>query len=424
MSSDSPVSFAPPRGMRDFYPEDMLLRNTIFDAWRSAARQFGFYQYDACVVESLELLKRKGGEEITGQLYTFKDKSDRDLALRAEMTPTLARMICARQGALPFPMKWFAIAQCFRYERMTQGRKREHYQWNMDIVGEPSVAAEAEILAAAAHALLLLGFDRSDVIIHVSNRALLSDLLAKLGVDPGFHPATFLVLDKRGKIGDDEVLKLLQEAGLDATSIAAVNSLAGITDMPGVLAALGGPTPAYTALADLFEMLHGHGIADMVKFDLSVVRGLGYYTGVVFEAFDSKRQFRAIFGGGRYDGLLSDIGGKPMTAVGLGFGDVVISDYLVAKGKHPSQSSDRDITLGYMEDTQRAPAVAIAQLLRKDGRCVDMALHSQKAKAFFSRAGQAGFKEAIYLGPDDILKGLARVKNMVDRTERELPIPK
>ena len=153
--------------MRDFYPEDMHLRNFLFDAWVAASRRYGFSQYDACVVESLELLKRKGGEEIIDQLYSFKDKSDRDLALRAEMTPTLARMIAARQGALSFPLKWFTIAQCFRYERMTQGRKREHFQWNLDIIGEPSVAAEAEILATAAHALTTLGLGRENVVILV-----------------------------------------------------------------------------------------------------------------------------------------------------------------------------------------------------------------------------------------------------------------
>lgn len=423
MSTDNTVSFAPPRGMRDFYPEDMLLRNALFEAWRTSARQFGFSQYDACVVESLELLKRKGGEEIADQLYAFKDKSNRDLALRAEMTPTLARMICARQGALSFPMKWFAIAQCFRYERMTQGRKREHYQWNLDIVGEPSVAAEAEILSAAARAMFILGLDHNDVVIHISSRALLSDLLAKLGVDPKFHPATFLVLDKRGKISDDEILKLLENAGIDATGIAAIQKLAGIADMKNALAVLENPTAAYTALSDLFEMLKIHGIADMVRFDLSVVRGLGYYTGIVFEAFDSKHEGRAIFGGGRYDGLLNDIGGKPMTAVGMGFGDVVISDYLTAKGKLPLQSSEKDIVIGYMEDSQRSAAMALARLLREQGRSVDMALHSQKAKALFSKASQCGFVEAIYIGPDDITKGMARIKNMADRTERELAIP-
>ena len=423
MSPEGTVSLAPPRGMRDFYPEDMLLRNAVFDAWRAAAREFGFSQYDACVVESLELLKRKGGEEIGDQLYVFKDKSDRDLALRAEMTPTLARMICARHGALSFPLKWFTIAQCFRYERMTQGRKREHYQWNLDVVGEPSVAAEAEILAAAVRAMAILGFARTDVVIHISSRALLSDLLTTLGVDPKFHPATFLVLDKRGKIGEDEILNLLRNAGLDAGGIAAVQNLAGIADMKDALSALKSPTRSYADLLALFDLLRVYGIADMIKFDLSVVRGLGYYTGVVFEAFDSKREFRAIFGGGRYDGLLSDIGGKPMTAVGLGFGDVVISDYLVLKQKQPMQSADRDVILGYMEDSQKAAAMALAHLLRAQGRGVDLALHSQKAKALFSRASQGGFREAVFVGPDDVERGTVRIKNLADRTERELTIP-
>lgn len=409
--------------MRDFYPEDMLLRNAVFEAWKSAARQFGFSQYDACVVESLELLKRKGGEEIADQLYVFKDKSDRDLALRAEMTPTLARMICARQGAFSFPMKWFAIAQCFRYERMTQGRKREHYQWNLDIIGEQSVAAEAEILSAAARAMFILGLDHNDVVIHVSSRALLSDLLARLGVDKQFHPATFLVLDKRGKIGEEEILKLLGDAGLDSAGIAAVQQLAGIADINGALSVLGAPTPAYTALADLFTMLNIHGISDMVRFDLSVVRGLGYYTGIVFEAFDSAHQGRAIFGGGRYDGLLSDIGGKPMTAVGMGFGDVVISDLLASKGRLPAASTEKDVILGYMEDSQRIPAMAVARVLRTQGRSVDMALHSLKAKAFFAKASQGGFREAVFIGPDDIAKGTVRIKNLSDRSENELQIP-
>ena len=160
--SQGDSSFNPPRGMRDFYPEDMAVRNAIFGAWTAAATRFGFQHYDACVVESLDLLKRKSGEEIIEQIYAFTDKSNRELALRAEMTPTLARMVAARQGSLSFPLKWFTIAQCFRYERMTKGRKREHYQWNLDIIGEPAVAAEAEVIATAIQALEFQGLGRND----------------------------------------------------------------------------------------------------------------------------------------------------------------------------------------------------------------------------------------------------------------------
>ncbi|MCA1810226.1 MAG: ATP phosphoribosyltransferase regulatory subunit, partial [Lentisphaerae bacterium] len=178
------IRFEPPRGMRDFYPGEMAVRNLIFEAWAHAARLFGFQQYDACVVESLPLLKRKGGEEIVDQIYAFQDKSERELALRPEMTPSLARMVAARQQSLTFPLKWFAIAQCFRYERMSKGRKREHYQWNLDVIGEPALSAEAEVIACAAAALRRLGLQDNDVIFKINSRALLSELLQHEGVAP------------------------------------------------------------------------------------------------------------------------------------------------------------------------------------------------------------------------------------------------
>jgi histidyl-tRNA synthetase len=204
--SEPAISFEPPRGMRDFYPDDMVWRNHVFEAWRAAATQVGFAPYDACVVESLELLERKSGEEVSEQIYAFEDKSGRKLALRPEMTPTLARMIAARQGQLQFPIKWFTIAQCFRYERMTRGRKREHYQWNLDVVGEASVSAEAEILAAAAGALRRMGLPDSAYQIRINNRALLAELLATLGIPGHQHAAVFLALDKRGKLSDEEIV--------------------------------------------------------------------------------------------------------------------------------------------------------------------------------------------------------------------------
>jgi histidyl-tRNA synthetase len=416
------ITFTAPRGMRDFYPEDMVLRTAIFDAWTRAARTYGFEAYDACVVENLDLLKRKGGEEIVEQIYTFKDKSDRDLALRAEMTPTLARMITGRQNELAFPLKWTTIAQCFRYERMSRGRKREHYQWNLDIVGEPSVLAEAEVIAAAIHALGLMGLGADDVRVHVNSRALLSDLLARLGIPREHHAATFLALDKRGKIDDAEIAALLKTEGLDEAHIAAAFRLMGIATFEEAAAALGEPTPALAHLGSFFETLDGYGIRDRVKFDISVIRGLGYYTGIVFEGFDTGRSLRAIFGGGRYDNLLADIGGKPCTAVGLGFGDVVIGELLADKGKVPAAGAHRDLAVAYMDDAQRAMAITVARTLRSAGGAVDLGLHAEKPKHFFARAGKGGFKRAIYLGPDDLTRGTVRVKTLADRTEIEIPL--
>lgn len=275
--------------MRDFYPEDMSARRIIFDAWRKSAELFGFLPYDACVVESLELLKRKGGEEIVGQIYAFKDKSDRELALRPEMTPTLARMITARRNALTLPLKWFTIAQCFRYERMSRGRKREHYQWNLDIVGADTIQAEAEVIACAAEALRILGLGAQDIAIHLNSRALLSELLAGAGVPPDCHAATFLALDKRGKLDDAAINQLLSESGLDAAAIAAVWKVMGIGTLEEADTLLGSASPALADLRELLKLLDNYGLAGIAQFDIGVIRGLGYYTGVVFEAFDRQR---------------------------------------------------------------------------------------------------------------------------------------
>lgn len=411
--------FEAPRGMRDFYPEEMAIRNAIFDAWIRSARAFGFAHYDACVVESLDLLKRKSGEEIVEQIYAFKDKSDRDLALRPEMTPTLARMIVARQGQLAFPLKWFAIAQCFRYERMSRGRKREHYQWNLDAIGEACISAEVEVLSCAVHALSLLGLGAGDIKVHVNSRALLSDLLSKSGIQPSFHAATFLALDKRGKMDDEEIRRLLRESGLDAAAIEAVFRIAGIQSVDQAAAMLGEPKPSLESIQTLFRLAEEYDLGHALCFDIGVVRGLGYYTGIVFEAFDVERKFRAIFGGGRYDNLLGDVGGAPMTAVGLGFGDVVIAELLADKGRLAGLQPKLGYAVGFMEEHQQTAARRLAQALRRTGASVDLALHNEKPKQFFGRVGKGGFQKAIYVGPDDVARGVVRIKNLADRSEEE-----
>ena len=317
------ADFSAPRGMRDFYPEDMVLRNRIFDSWRAAAVASGFEAYDSCVVESLELLKRKAGEEIVNQIYAFQDKGGREIALRAEMTPTLARMVAARQGSLRFPIKWFTIAQCFRYERMTRGRKREHYQLNLDIIGEEAVSGEAEVIYTAIAALRKMGVPDSAYRVHLSNRALLSELLLGLKIEEKFHQGAFIALDKKGKIPREEIEQILREEGLTDEACAAAFNLMEIRSLEEAEAIVGPDSPSIRRIRDLFELLDCYGIREQVVFDISVVRGLSYYTGIVFEAFDTQGAFRAIFGGGRYDNLLTTIGGKPTPAVGLGFGDVV-----------------------------------------------------------------------------------------------------
>ncbi len=411
----STISFEAPRGMRDFYPEDMLWRNRIFDAWRAAAEQYGFQNYDACVVESLELLQRKSGEEVSEQIYAFEDKSGRKLALRPEMTPTLARMVAARQSRLPFPIKWYATAQCFRYERMTRGRKREHYQLNMDIIGSEDILCEAEILGAAVAAMRKMGMPDDAWHIHVSSRALLGELLAKSGIPSEQHAAVFIALDKRGKISDEDITHLLREEGLDDTAIAKTFQLLGVTTLDEAAHLAGADSPALANLRALFTLAQEMGYGTLLKFDIAVIRGLSYYTGIVFEAFDAQRKFRAIFGGGRYDSLLALVGGQPTPAVGMGFGDVVVGEVLreVLGEQTPIQRSG--YTIGYMTIEQRAAAVKLTTHLRAEGHKVDLALLAQKPKHFFGKAGNSTAKYAIFLGPDDIAAGAAQAKDLETR---------
>ena len=418
----SKESLRVPRGMRDFYPEDMVVRNRIFDSWRVAAERHGFHPYDAPIVEHLDLLKRKSGEEIINQIYAFKDKSGRDLALRPEMTPSLARMIAARQGSLTFPIKWYTIAQCFRYERMTRGRKREHYQLNLDIIGERSVTAEVEIIATAVLSLTLLGLHAGDYKIFFSSRNLLGDLMASLDIPSDLHEATFLALDKRGKVSEDELLSMLDDAGHTRKHCDAIFRLLDIETLDQAAALLPDDTPSLRELQAFIAAAEHYELSKTLCFDIAVVRGLTYYTGIVFEAYDPDKTSRAILGGGRYDDLLQDVGGEPQSGVGLGFGDVVIADLLRDLGREDQKMGLNEVALGYMEDAQRNVAMRLAGQLRDEGANVDLALSTEKARQFFSRVGKQNYAKAAYLGPDDITRGSVRIKDLQSREESEMPI--
>ena len=403
------ISFEAPRGMRDFYPEDMVWRNKVFDAFRAAGEAAGFVPYDSCVVESYDLLARKAGEEVGEQIYHFFDKSERHIALRAEMTPTLARMVAQRQKQLQFPLKWTTIAQCFRYERMTKGRKREHYQWNVDVIGEDSILAEVEVIGAACDALKRMGLSSGDFKVHVSSRRFLGQLLEKSGIDSGKHAQVFLALDKRGKMPDADIAAMLKDGGLSDGEVAAAFAIMDTKSCEGC-----------PELTELFRLAEIAGFADCLQFDISVIRGLSYYTGIVFECFDTAGEFRAIFGGGRYDNLLTTIGGEPTGAVGLGFGDVVVTELLKARLGGKAVSVRKGYAVGFMFEEQRDAALSLASELRRQGESVDLSLRPQKPKKFFSHADSGGFSKAVFLGPDDVEKGVARVKDLENREESEI----
>src|SRR6266513_3100600 len=322
-------------GFRDFFPEEFAARAAILATWRDVARRFGFVEYDGPPLESLELYTRKSGDEIVGQLYEFTDKGERRVALRPEMTPTFARMVGARANALRKPIRWFSIPQLFRYERQQKGRLREHFQLNVDIVGEAAATADAELLAVAIECMRGFGLGPEDVRAKVSDRQLLLAILKGLSVSEAQTPGVFAVIDKLDRQPADVSRDKLREIGLGASAIDHVLNFTSITTPDrgrDVLPGNAEVAKRFDELARYLDHLEALGVREWVDLDLSIVRGLAYYTGIVFELFDARNEFRAICGGGRYDTLLASLSGTDLPALGFGMGDVVLGELLRARG--------------------------------------------------------------------------------------------
>jgi histidyl-tRNA synthetase len=424
----SRIELQPPRGTRDFYPEDLRRRSWLFDHFREVARRFAFEEVDAPVVEHAELFTRKAGEEIVEELYHF-ELHERHLALRPEMTPSIARMVMARAGALRLPLRWFAVTQNWRYQRMTRGRKREHYQWNMDVWGEPGMTAEAELIAAICTLLDRLGLARDDVKIRISSRALLEEVL-RAGVlreQPEAFVPLCVVIDKLPKIGADAVVELLTspagEVRLDAGAARSVVEALDVRDLEEAARRAPGGSTAVAELRRLFELLAAYGLEDRVVFDASIVRGLAYYTGIVFEAFDAGGTLRALCGGGRYDRLLETLGGPAIPAVGFGFGDVVVQELLADKGLLPDLPRAVDDVVYAFGDAERPAAVRLATRLRAAGRSVELVLGTAKPKRALADADRAGAGRVFLIGPDEAARGVARVRELASGDERDEPLP-
>ena len=400
------------RGTRDFYPEDMRLRNWLFERFHSAARSHGFEEYDAPVLESEELYTRKAGEEIVGQLYNFEDKGGRRVALRPEMTPSLARMVMARAGGLALPIKWYSIPQCWRYERTQRGRGREHYQWNVDIWGMNGIEADAELLSVLVQFFDSVGLSSEDLVIRISSRKVLEEVLGSLGLEGEIFAQTCVIVDKMDKLPEDVVEAQLSDLGLSSESISTIRSVLGITDMQSLSSALSSDSEALIELQSLFSLCDSYGISDWVSFDASVVRGLAYYTGPVFEAHDRAGNLRAICGGGRYDKLIGTLGGNDLPATGFGFGDMVIMELLADKGLVPELSNGvGDVVFG-MGTELRGAAMQVAAKLRSAGRTVDLVLENKKMKWVFKHAERCGATRLVMVMPDEWAEGKVRIKDL------------
>jgi histidyl-tRNA synthetase len=419
-------SFARLPGFRDFPPEELSIRSHCFDAWRRVSRRYGFQEYDASPLEGLELYTEKSGAEIVGQLYNFVDKGDRPVALRPEMTPSLARMLGERSRGMPKPIRWFSIPQLFRYERPQRGRLREHFQWNVDLVGEASEGADAEVLAVALDALRELGLGADAVRARISDRRLLSALLEAVGVEEERRLAAFGVIDKVERESRDRSLARLQEeaglsriGGTELLDLLEAPGLDAVRERFGDRDSVGGALERLTTYSAHLEAL---GLGDFLEFDLRIVRGLAYYTGIVFEVFDRQGELRAVCGGGRYDHLLELVGGEPLPAVGFGMGDVVLTELLRDRGLLPDVSREVDYFLVTVGDESRSEALRLAGRLRAGGARVVYPLRTQPMKKQFSAAASEGAREVVILAPEELARGVVRVRTMGSGEEREVEL--
>ncbi|MEY2877972.1 MAG: Histidine--tRNA ligase [Verrucomicrobiota bacterium] len=414
-------------GFREFYPEDLAPRNHIFRRWRQTAATFGFAEYDAPVLEPLELYTTKSGDEIEGQLFNFTDKGGRAVALRPEMTPTVCRLVGAKANALKRPIKWFSVAEFYRYERAQKGRLRAFHQFNADIFGEPGPEAEIELIALLIQCLAGFGLTAADFCVRLSDRDLWFFYLEALGFSDGAARDILGAIDRFEKMGDDAFKGYAEKHGpLAPEKKDAVVAFMGIRSLDALAAAasrLGGEK-LQARLADWRRVLDGlaaMGLADFVQVDLSVVRGLAYYTGFVFEAFDRKGDLRALAGGGRYNDLVKKLGYPDLPAVGFAIGDVTTGLLLEQRGLMPTLVSAPDIYAVIGGAAERAAAFGDIHALRAAGHRVDYPLKEVAFGKQFKAAAESGAKLALIYGGDELAKGVVKIRDLADRTEREVP---
>jgi histidyl-tRNA synthetase len=402
----------PPKGTRDFYPADMAVQNHIFSAWRRVCARFGFQEYEGPSFEHLELYTGKSGDEIVTQLYNFVDKGGRDIALRPEMTPTLARLANQLGRNLKKPARWFSIPRLWRYEKQQRGRLREFFQLNMDILGTDGVSADAELIAAACALCAELGLVSSDVVVRISSRRLISTLLDELGCTD--KPPVYLALDRREKLPREAFVEGLAGAGLTPDGIRRLDDLFEATSLETVRALVNSEDAkaALVELETLFALLEAHGVSAWCKFDPTVVRGLAYYTGVVYEVFDAQGELRAVAGGGRYDDLLQKLGGERLPAVGFGMGDVVIAELLRTKNLLPTAIPGPDLWLVSVDGDETKLAAA-ASRLRASGKTVGFSFGGGKLGKQMQAAQENGAKTAIFFGSDRVAAHEVEVKDLV-----------
>lgn len=388
-------SFQALPGFRDFIPRECAIRNYLFETWRSVARRCGYVEYESPILEDTGLYLKKSGGELSAQLFRFEDQGGRDVTLRPEVTASLARLVAEHQRHFPKPLKWFEIGQCFRYEKPQKGRGREFHQFNVDILGEAGPAADAELIALAIETMLAFGFVAGDFVVRVSDRHAWIDFAGRHGVPEEAMPDFLNIVDKIEREKPEVLAQKLAAFGLTAGQVRGF-----IAD----------PANASTAYLSIKDDLTARGLGEFIELDLSIVRGLAYYTGVVFEVFDSRKSMRAVAGGGRYDTLIATIsdGAVDLPATGFAMGDYVIRN-LIEETTHAAMqmevwlqrnNANCDVYLVIADETKRAESLKLVTDLRRAGISADFPLNPAKVAKQFQSAEKSGARFALVVGAE------------------------
>ena len=401
------------KGTRDFYPEEMAKRQWLIEKIRQTSQLFGYEAYDGPCLETIDLYAAKSGEELVKeQAFVFPDRSGELIALRPELTPTLARMVAARQNALTFPLRWWSFGPFWRYERPQKGRSREFFQWNIDLIGVEGVAADAELIAVAASFFRNVGLRPDQVHILVNNRKLMEAELNRIGISAELRPAILRLIDRIDKqppeVWDENVLKL----GLLPDQLSSLKALLANNDL----------WQQSEELQALFKQLEALEVVEFVSYDPKIIRGLDYYTGTVFEAHDTTGEFRAILGGGHYANLVEDVGGEPRPGVGFAMGDVVIMLLLEALGLIPEQKrAGKGVLMTVFDAAHLEIAMRTAASLRDEGVQVILYPEADKLAKQLKYADRIGVRCALVIGPDEAEAGQVMVKDLVSRQQESVP---
>ncbi len=396
-------------GTRDFYPEEMRALQYIISTWKKAAEKYGYDEVDGPLLEPAELWKQKG--ELGEQMYNFTDKGDREVAIRPEFTPSLARMVAQKQKALTKPLRWYGIIRCWRYERPQSGRLREFFQFNIDCLGTESMKADAEVIAVAVEILRQLNVTPKEAYVRISNRKLMKGLLDE--IDVSNVKDIEKIIDKKDKLPEKDFEEMLKDAGLKKEQIFGLKDVLSMKN----LAALEKQDLNETAkkglseLKELFSYLKAYGVENYCELDTTIIRGLDYYTGTVFEVFDRSKKFRAIAGGGRYDDLVSDFGGEKFPGVGLGMGDVVLQLFLKDKDKLGTIAKSVDYYIAPISEEVVPKAMEIARKLREKYN-VELDISGRGLTKQLDYANSIGAKKAVIVGEKDLKLGKVTVKDM------------